>query len=147
MDDPKHLFGDMKRARKEMENLMRQVFGPTMPLLRTDECKWQPNVDVYESEDSVIVVVELAGITRDEVSVVFDDGKLYVSGMRKDVAPHKQRRYRQMEICYNEFGRVIYLPDNIDHDRISAKINNGLMVVEAPKKNPQQHTNHQIEIG
>ena len=147
MDDPKHLFGDIKRARKEMENLMRQVFGPTMPLLRTDECKWQPNVDVYESEDSVIVVVELAGITRDEVSVVFDDGKLYVSGMRKDVAPHKQRRYRQMEICYNEFGRVIYLPDNIDRDRISAKITNGLMVVEAPKKKPQQPGNHQIEIG
>jgi HSP20 family protein len=147
MDNPKPLFGDAFRARKEIDDLMRQLLGSTMPLLRTDECKWQPNVDVYESEESVIVVVELAGVTRDEVSVVFDDGKLYVSGIRKDVGPHKKRRYRQMEICYNEFGRVIHLPDNIDHDRISAKIHNGLMVVEAPMMNPKQPRNHQIEIG
>jgi HSP20 family protein len=147
MDDPKKVFGDIKRAREEMEHLMRQVFGPTMPLLRTAECKWRPNVDVYESEDSVVIVVELAGVARDEVSVVFDDGKLRISGLRSDGAPHKKRRYRQMEICYNEFERVIYLPDNVDPDKISAKINNGLMVVEAPKKNPQQPESHQINIG
>jgi HSP20 family protein len=146
MDDSERLFGDMKRARKEMENLMRQVFGPTIPLLRTEECRWQPNVDVYESEDCVIVIVELAGITRDEVSVVFDEGKLYVSGTRKDSAPHKERKYRQMEISYNEFGRVIYLPDNIDHERITAKITNGLMVIEASRKT-EQPKNRNIEIG
>jgi len=130
-----------------MENLMRQVFGPTMPLLRTAECKWQPNVDVYETEDGVVIVVELAGVVRDEVSVVFEDGKLHISGLRKDGSPHRSRRYRQMEICYNEFGRVIYLPDTVDPDGISAKINNGLMTIEAPKRKPDQPKSHQVEIG
>ncbi len=148
MDEPKYLFGDVKRARKEMEDLMRQVFGPSMPLLRTAECKWQPNVDVYESEDGVAIVVELAGVTRKEVSVVFDDGKLHISGARRGGTPRKNRRYRQMEICYNEFGRVVYLPDNVDPDGITAKINNGLMTIEAPKKKKsRQPKSHQIEIG
>lgn len=130
-----------------MEHLMRQVFGPTMPLLRTAECKWRPNVDVYESEGSVVVVVELAGVAREEVSVVFDGGKLHIRGLRRDGAPHKNRRYHQMEISYNEFERAVYLPDNVDADRISAKINNGLMIVEAPKKKPRQPESQQIEIG
>ena len=147
MEEPKYLFGDVKRARREMENLMRQVFGPSMPLLRTAECKWQPNVDVYESEGGVVIVVELAGVTREEVSVVFDDGKLHIRGVRRDGTPHKNRRYRQMEICYNEFGRSVYLPDNVDPDRITAKINNGLMTIEAPKKKSGQSKSHQIEIG
>lgn len=147
MDDPKHLFGDIKRAREEMEHLMRQVFGPTMPLLRPAEYKWRPNVDVYESEDSVVIVVELAGVTKDEVSVILSDRKLHIGGSRRDAAPHKNRKYCQMEINYNEFERIIYLPDNIDPDKISAKINNGLMIVEAPKKKPQPPASHQVEIG
>lgn len=147
MEEPKYLFGDVKRAREEMEHLMRQVFGPTMPLLRTAECKWRPNVDVYESDDGVVIVVELAGVTREEVSVVFLDGKLRVSGLRRDGAAHDSRRYRQMEICYNEFERIVYLPEDIDPDKISAKINNGLMIIEAPKRRPGQPESHQIEIG
>jgi len=147
MDNPKQLFGDIKRAREEMEHLMRQVFGPTMPLLRPAECKWRPNVDVYESEDSVVVVVEIAGVTKDEVSVIFNDGKLHINGLRRDAAPFKNRKYCQMEINYNEFERVIYLPDNIEVDKISARINNGLMIVKAPKKRPQPPASHQVEIG
>lgn len=147
MEEPKRIFGDIKRAREEMEHLMRQVFGPTMPLLRTAECKWQPNVDVYETEESVVVVVELAGVSRSEVAVVFDGGKLHISGLRRDGAPHKNRKYCQLEISYNEFERVIYLPDSIDSEEISAKIHNGLMIVEAPKKKPSQPKSQQIEIG
>jgi HSP20 family protein len=126
---------------------MRQVFGPSMPLLRAAERRWQPNVDVYESEDGVVIVVELAGVTREEVSVVFDDGKLHIRGARTDGTPHGNRRYRQMEICYNEFGRSVYLPDNVDPDGITAKIDNGLMTIKAPKKKTRQTKSHQIEIG
>lgn len=147
MDDPKPVFGDIKRAREEMEHLMRQVFGPTMPLLRPAECKWRPNVDVYESADSVVVIVELAGVSKDEVSVIFNDGKLHINGLRRDSAPHKKRKYCQMEINYNEFERIIYLPDNIDSDKISAKINSGFMTIEAPKKKPQPPASHQVEVG
>ncbi len=147
MDNPKHLFGDIKRAREEMEHLMRQTFGPTMPLLRPAECKWRPNVDVYESEDSVVVVVEIAGVAKNEVSVIFNEGKLHINGLRIDAAPYKDRRYCQMEIDYHEFERIVYLPDNIDPDEISAKINNGLMIVEAPKKKPQPPTSRQVRIG
>jgi HSP20 family molecular chaperone IbpA len=42
-----------------------------------------------------------------------------------------------MEINYNEFERVIYLPKNIDVEKISAKLDNGIMVIKIPIKKPE----------
>ena len=134
MDIPKNPFKDINRARQEMEQLMYQVFGKTHPFLWPVERKWQPNVDVFEHEECFIIVVELAGVAHEDVSVVFHDGKLWISGVRKDEIPYTDRKYRQMEISYNEFERVIYLPKNVDVEKISAKLNNGFMVIKAPVK-------------
>jgi len=120
-----------------MEYLMHQVFGKTHPLLWPVERKWQPNVDVFEHEESFIIVVELAGVSHEDISVVFHDGKLWISGVRKDDIPYTDRKYRQMEISYNEFERVIYLPKNVDVEKISAKLNNGFMVIKAPVTKPE----------
>lgn len=146
MNKPKNLFGDMKRAQEEMEHLMRHVFGQPLPLLQPLEGKWRPNVDVFEYEDHIVVVAELAGVERADVSLVFDDGKLRLTGIRRDKSPCGGRKYCQMEINYHEFERVIYMPDNVDVDRISAKLDSGFMIIEAPKKKPDGPKSHQVEI-
>ncbi len=136
MDTPQNLFQDMDRARQEMERFIQKVFGETHPFLRPVESKWRPNVDMFEHEEDIIVVVELAGVAREDISVVFHDGKLWISGVRKDNIPYTGRKYHQMEIEYNEFERVIYLPKNVDVEKISAKLDNGIMVIKVPVVRP-----------
>jgi HSP20 family protein len=109
--------------------------------------KWRPNVDVFECDNSIVVVAELAGVTKEEVTVTFDEGKLRITGIRRDVMPYKTRKYCQMEISYNQFDRVVYLPDEVDSEKISAKLNNGLLLVEAPKKQPNDVKSQEIKIG
>jgi HSP20 family protein len=147
MEDPIDLFGDITRARREMEHLMQHMIGQPFSLLHPMPSKWRPNVDVFESEESVIVVIELAGVNRENVSLTYDDGKLYVNGVRKDEIPYRNRKYCQMEINYNDFERVVYLPENIEVARITAKLNNGLMIVEAPKRKPEGPKSQQVQIG
>jgi HSP20 family protein len=147
MENPESLFGDIKRARVEMGHLMRHVFSEALPMLRPFQDKWQPNVDVFECEDSIVVVAELAGVSREDISVTFDEGKLHLSGVRRDETPYKGRKYCQMEINYCEFERVIYLPENIDSDKITAKLSNGLIFIEAPKKKPEEPKSLQVQIG
>ncbi|MBI4831599.1 MAG: Hsp20/alpha crystallin family protein [Candidatus Lindowbacteria bacterium] len=147
MDKPENLLGDIKRARSEMEHLMRHVFSEALPMLRPFQGKWQPNVDVFECKDSIVVVAELAGVQREDISVTFDEGKLHLTGTRRDETPYKGRKYCQMEINYNEFERVIYLPENIDPDRITARLLNGLIFIEAPKKKPEEPQSRQVQIG
>ena len=137
MDTPKKPFNKIDRARQEMESLVQQVFGQTHSLLRSIERKWRPNVDVFEHEENIIAIVELAGVLREDVSVVFHDGKLWISGVRRDDIPYTGRKYHQMEINYNEFERVIYLPKNIDVEKISAKLDNGIMIIKIPVLRPE----------
>lgn len=147
MGDPKNLFGDIKRAQEEMEHLMQHMIGQTLPLLYSAPSKWRPNVDVFESGDSIIVVAELAGVEREDVSVIYDAGKLIISGVRRDMIPHKNKRYCQMEINYNAFERILLLPEEVEVEQISAKLNNGFIIIDAPKKKAEPPKNQQIEIG
>jgi HSP20 family protein len=145
--DQINFAGDLKHMREDMEHLMQHVFGQTLPLLRPFHGKWRPNVDVFECENSVVVVAELAGVIKEEVSVTFDEGKIRITGIRRDVMPYKSRKYCQMEISYNDFERVIYLPDDIDSDKITAKFSNGLLIIEAPKKTHEEVKSQEIKIG
>lgn len=137
MDTPKNLFKDIDRARQEMESFIQHVFGQTHSFLAPGERKWRPNVDMFEHEEDIIVVVELAGVAREDISVIFHDGKLWISGVRKDNIPYTGRKYHQMEIDYNEFERVIYLPKNVDVEKISAKLDNGIMIIKVPVIRPE----------
>jgi HSP20 family protein len=147
MDDHIDLFGDITRARREMEHLMQHMIGQPFSFLYPAPSKWRPNVDVFESEDSVVVIIELAGVKRENVLLTYDDGKLYVNGVRRDEIQYKNRKYCQMEINYNDFERAVYLPENIHVDKITARLNNGLMIVEAPKKKPEVPKSQQVRIG
>jgi len=133
--------------REDMEHLMQHVFGQTLPLLRPLHGKWRPNVDVFECENSVVVVAELAGVSKEDVSVTFDEGKIRITGVRRDVMPYKTRKYCQMEISYNDFERIVHLPEDVDSEKISAKLNNGLLVIEAPKKALDDFKSQEIKIG
>jgi len=144
--DRQNMLGDFKAMREDMEHLMQHVFGQTLPLLRPMQGKWRPNVDVFECENSIVIVAELAGVTKEEVAVTFEEGKLHITGVRRDIMPYKTRKYCQMEISYNDFDRFIHLPDEVDSEKITAKLNNGLLVIEAPKKQRDNQT-QEIQIG
>ncbi|RJP23915.1 MAG: Hsp20/alpha crystallin family protein [Candidatus Abyssobacteria bacterium SURF_5] len=145
--DRSNMLGDLKHMREDMEHLMQHVFGQTLPLLRPLHGKWRPNVDVFECENSVVVVAELAGVSKEDVSVTFDEGKIRITGVRRDVMPYKTRKYCQMEISYNDFERIVHLPEDVDSEKISAKLNNGLLVIEAPKKALDDFKSQEIKIG
>jgi HSP20 family protein len=147
MGDPHNVFGDIERARREMESIVRQAFGATLPILRPFECVWRPNVDVFEYGENIVIVAELAGVKHEDVSVVFDGGNITISGIRRDETPYRPRKYSQIEIHYDEFERVVHLPGDVDVDKIRAKLDNGIMIIEAPKRKKEPPKNYQVEIG
>jgi len=142
-----NVFGELKHMREDMEHLMQHVFGQTFPLLRPIHGKWRPNVDVFECENSIVLVAEVAGVGKEEVSVTFEEGRLRITGVRRDIMPYKSRKYCQMEISYNDFERIVHLPDEVDPEKITAKLNNGLLVIEAPKKTNDDVKSQEIKIG
>jgi len=69
---------------------------------------WHPPTDVFETGDSIIMIVEIAGLQEGDYELTFEDRVLTVSGRRRD--PAHKLAYHQMELRYGELRTRVYLP-------------------------------------
>jgi HSP20 family protein len=120
----------------EMLGLLReQVPGQRWVSARQHKI-WRPPTDVYETDDCVVVKVEIAGMEEDDFSISLDAKRLIISGIRRD--PAAKLGYQQMEILYGHFETDVHLPRAIDADQIEATYRNGFLHIRLPKARPLQ---------
>lgn len=91
-----------------------------------------PYTDIYETDDALAVVMEMAGVNRDNVDIKVEDDVLEVEG-RIDFS-----NYAEMEPVYTEYNvghysRRFSLSSKIDQDKISAEISDGVLTLILPK--------------
>ena len=97
---------------------------------------WRPPTDVLETEDAVVVVVEIAGMRGLNISVVYDRQVLSIRGTRPD--NNVCKTYHQMEIDYGEFACDVQVPFRIDSEKIDATYSDGFLKVLLPKAVPRE---------
>jgi len=97
---------------------------------------YRPPTDVFETEDKIVVRVEIAGMHEGEFSVNFDQGQLQISGARPEV-PEK-RAFHQMEINFGEFLTEVEIQIPINIELIEAVYQDGFLRVSLPKALPKQ---------
>ncbi|HTX91128.1 MAG TPA: Hsp20/alpha crystallin family protein [Anaerolineales bacterium] len=96
--------------------------------------EWSPPTDVYETEASFVIRVEVAGMREADFTIDVQDNFLVISGMRSDTP--ERRAYHQMEIRYGEFSSAIELPLGVDVSRTEAEYEDGFLNVILPKIKP-----------
>lgn len=97
---------------------------------------FHPPTDLYETDDKIVVRVEVAGVNDNDFSIIFDQNILTVSGIRNESPERKA--YHQMEIHFGEFFTSIEIPVPIEKDRIEALYENGFLWVYLPKATPKE---------
>ena len=92
---------------------------------------WSPPTDVYETEENLIVKVEVAGMREDDFQVSVEDQILLIQGNRPDI--NERRAYHQMEIRFGKFEITFGLPTGVDLDNASAEYKDGFLTIVFPK--------------
>jgi HSP20 family protein len=92
---------------------------------------WAPAVDLCETADAFIVTAELPGLSREQVRIEVQDGRLTLHGRRDARVPCEQ--YHQVERGHGEFSRSFALPPSVDAENISADLRNGVLTIIVPK--------------
>ena len=100
---------------------------------------WQPPTDVFETEDMIVVRVEIAGMQESDFVITLDERRLSIRGTRSDL-PEK-RAYQQMEIHFGEFSAGVELNTQINVEEAEAIYSNGFLRVSLPKTRP-----HKVQI-
>ena len=101
---------------------------------------WRPPTDVYETEEAIIVRVEVAGMKESDFSIQLSERALLIRGSRQDIP--ERRAYHQMEIPFGEFSTEVELPFPIISDQVEAVYRDGFLRVSLPKARPRQ-----IKVG
>jgi HSP20 family protein len=99
----------------------------------TSSTPWQPPTDVYETGKEIIVKIAASGLKPEDISVLFSNHILTVSGKRGDDSAHQKVCFYQVEIRYGYFERKIKIPKHVDANNIQATYENGFIVINIPK--------------
>jgi len=108
------------------------IYGEFGDRLRGD--RWLPDVDVVETDDGVVVRVELAGVRGEDLRVTVDGRTLRISGVRSSLERADVQRLHQMEIATGPFERRVHIPTAFNRDDVSANLADGFLTVVLPKR-------------
>lgn len=131
-------FGHMVRQVSRLLDQMHKGYYNFLP----GEA-WTPSVNLYETETTYLVCVDLAGVEKEKIDILIVDGRLKLRGARSvptvpnegsAEAQPKRVRVHLMEIDHGAFCREVELPHDIQHDRVGANYRDGLLWIELPKK-------------
>ena len=94
---------------------------------------WSPALDLYESGDHFVAVVELPGMRKEDIEISLHDATLTVSGERKRENSSNGDKAERTERYVGTFRRTIALPTRVDAGKVSATYRDGVLTVTLPK--------------
>lgn len=106
----------------------------------TERTVFMPPIDIYDSEEGLVLLADLPGVTIESLEIQVQDNRLTLFGRVTPNLPTEARLLHQ-EFEWGDFLRSFILSDEVDHDRITAKLNNGVLEVvlpRAPKTTPRK---------
>jgi HSP20 family protein len=124
---------DLERWARGMDRLMNSMF---LYETRSVPSTWRPPTDVYETENSVVIKVEVAGMSPDDFEISFAERILQIRGTRVD--RKRKLSYHCLEVQYGDFLSEVYLPGRYSDEEIEAQYENGFLTITLPKAPPAQ---------
>ena len=105
-------------------------FFPVFPAVSK---KFAPKMNVYQTKDSVVAEVSLAGMDPKNVKIVVEDDMLTVKGEKKEEKEEKDRDYYFKEIKSGSFARSVSLPVSVKANEAQAESKDGMLKITIPK--------------
>src|SRR4051812_38501522 len=101
-------------------------------LVGTDAPGWTPPVDLFETDGSFVLTAELPGLTRDEIDIHVEEGRIVIRGERSS-GQIACEQYHRVERGHGRFSRGFMLPEPIDVEAVTADLKDGVLTVMIPK--------------
>jgi len=128
------LVRDMESVQEEVNRVFDSFFGPNVYRRGSEPSMWEPEVDISEDKDNLIVQVDLPGMEKDDIRVRVHDGMLTIAGERKlDREEKDGQSYYRRERTFGSFTRTFTLPTTVDGQKIKAAYKNGVLTIDLPK--------------
>lgn len=125
-------FHNLSTLQEQVNRLFDTKFSPNGD--SSTSSAWAPSVDVYETENELVIKADVPGATEKELDVRVENNMLTIGGERKFEQEVKEENYLRMERSYGSFHRTFSLPNTVETQAIQAKYTDGVLTVTLPKR-------------
>ena len=108
-----------------------------------------PAINVVESDKDYKVEVAAPGMKKEDFNIhLGDNNELVITMEQKNENKEEHKKYLRREFAYSKFQQSFVLPDDIEKEKISASVTDGILTIDLPKHTPEEKAkvNRVIEI-
>ncbi len=126
-----------------------RVFQDSLSRLLSEPASrpWSPAVDIYETENELVLKADLPEVDPKNVAIQLENGTLTMKGERRFEEQKNGKGFHRIERGYGSFVRAFSLPDTVDPEHVKADYKQGVLTVTLPKKEVAKPKTVNVQIG
>lgn len=121
--------------------------APSSSFAHDDAAEGQLPVDVYQTENEIVVRAFVAGVRPDDVNLSISRDVVVIDGIREERDQVADHDYIKRELFWGSFATTIHLPQEIDVDAASASAKDGLLTLVLPRLDKSRQTKLKVKAG
>ncbi len=146
-------------VRKAPENFIRTVNDEISSLLNRHFDSYFPEAAYWEDMDKYSMPVEitdkgrdyevkaeLPGVKKEDLDIDIDKNYLTINAKKEEENKVDEKSYKKSEFRYGEFSRTIYFPEEINVEKTEAKLEHGILKIDAPKKYTENESKKKLAV-
>lgn len=138
------------RAASTLHDQINRVFTDLLDRSASREANltsWAPAADIYETENALVVKVDLPDVDPKELDIRVENNLLTIRGERKFENKVSESNYLRVERAYGSFSRSFALANTIKAEAIQADYQNGVLVLTIPKREEAKPKQIKVNVG
>ena len=144
----KPVWDNLNYLIKQMNKLFEEIdaIGKSTTPHQIESGAFVPPMDIYEAEAEFVITAEIPEVSQKDISITVEDNILILKGERRLKRNIHEERYLRIERSYGTFQKSFTLPANVDKEKVSAKLIDGVLYIHLSKKDSVIQRNVEIEI-
>jgi HSP20 family protein len=142
-------FEELREMQRSLDRLFDELTGrrPVRRREAREPVVWEPAVEVYETDQEVVVRAELPGVDPKNVNVTVQDNTVTIEAEAKEEQEERGRNYLRRELRYGQFCRSLALPAEVKPDQAKATYRNGVLELRVPKSERAKPKQVKVEVS
>lgn len=138
----------IRTVNDEISSLLNRHFDSYFPEAAywEDEDKFSMPVEITDKGRDYEVRAELPGVKKEDLDIDIDKNYMTINAKKVEENKVDEKSYKKSEFRYGEFSRTVYFPEEINVDKTEAKLEHGVLKIDAPKKYSESKSKKKLTV-
>lgn len=140
--------GFIKTVNDEINSILNRSFDSLFPefIFSGEMDKYAMPIEIHEKDNEYKIKAELPGVKKEDLEIDIDKNHVSISAKKQEEHLEDTKSCRKSEFKYGDFSRVIYFPQEINLEKTKAKLEHGILCINAPKLQKKNEETKKLEV-